>query len=82
MQGEHHDIDHEFPEYHAELEALSAKEASFKKLVSEHDELDDRIRRLEEKLQPISDLEMDRLKFERTALKDKIYEALRKAKTP
>lgn len=82
MQGEHHDIDHEFPEYHAELKALSAKDVSFKKLVSEHDELDNRIRRLEEKLLPISDLEMERLKFERTALKDKIYYALRRAKAP
>lgn len=80
MQGEHHDIDHEFPEYRAELGALSAKDASFKELVSQHDELDDRIRRLEEKLQPISDPEMEKLKFERTALKDKIYDALRKAK--
>ncbi len=82
MQGEHHDIDHEFPEYRAELEALLTKDASFRELVSEHDELDDRIRRLEEKLQPISDLEMEKLKLERTALKDRIYEALRKAKAP
>jgi uncharacterized protein len=80
MQGEHHDIDHEFPEYHAQLEALSSTDEAFKKLVSQHDELDDRIRRLEEKLQPISDEEMEKLKFERTALKDRIYHTLRKAK--
>lgn len=79
MLGEHHDIDHEFPEYHDKLEALSAKDEQFKALVAQHDEPDNRIRRLEEKQLPISDEEIEKLKFERTALKDQIYSNLREA---
>ena len=79
MQGEHHDIDHEFPEFHEKLEALKTKDEAFDTLVGQHDELDNRIRRLEEKLQPISDEEIERMKYERTALKDQIYQKLRTA---
>lgn len=79
MLGEHHDIDHEFPEYHDKLEALSAKDEQFKSLVEKHDDLDNRIRRLEEKQLPISDEEIEKMKFERTSLKDQIYQALRSA---
>jgi uncharacterized protein YdcH (DUF465 family) len=79
MLGEHHDIDHEFPEYHEKLEALSAKDEKFKALVAQHDELDNRIRRLEEKQLPISDEEIEKMKFERAALKDQIYSSLREA---
>jgi uncharacterized protein YdcH (DUF465 family) len=77
MQGEHHDIDHEFPEYHEKLEALRTKDEAFDALVGQHDDLDNRIRRLEERLQPISDVEIEKMKFERTALKDRIYQTLR-----
>lgn len=77
MLGEHHDIDHEFPEYHEKLEELTAKDEQFKALVQQHDDLDNRIRRLEEKQLPISDEEIEKMKYERTALKDQIYQRLR-----
>ena len=77
MLGEHHNIENEFPEFHARLEALSAKDEQFKALVGQHDELDNRIRRLEETQQPISDEEIEKMKFKRTSLKDQIYTVLR-----
>lgn len=77
MLGEHHDIDHEFPEFHKKLEALRTKDGSFDNLVKKHDRLDNEIRKLEERQQPISDEEMEKMKFERTALKDRIYQSLR-----
>lgn len=77
MLGEHHDIDHEFPEFHEKLEALRAKNEEFDALVARHDDLDNRIRRLEERQLPISDEEIEKMKFERTALKDRIYLRLR-----
>ena len=77
MLGEHHDIEHEFPEFHAKLEALSAKDDQFKALVGQHDDLDNRIRRLEETQLPISDEEIEKMKFHRTALKDQVYTVLR-----
>jgi len=77
MLGEHHDIDHEFPEFHQKLEALRAADPQFDALVAEHDKLDDEIRELEEQQQPISDEEIEKLKHKRAALKDDIYQKLR-----
>jgi uncharacterized protein YdcH (DUF465 family) len=77
MLSEHHDISHEFPEYQRVLDALRAKDDLFDALVSKHDSIDDEIRQLEERQSPISDSEIEKMKFERAALKDKIYHCLR-----
>lgn len=77
MLSEHHDISHEFPEYRRMLDALRASDQAFDALVAKHDHLDDEIRRLEERQSPISDTEIEKMKFERAALKDQIYQALR-----
>lgn len=77
MLSEHHDIDHEFPEYHKRLEALVAIDADFAALVKKHDTLDDEIRELEERGLPIADEEIEAMKFQRAELKDQIYARLR-----
>ncbi len=77
MQGEHHDIDHEFPNYHEKLETLRTADPKFDQLVARHDDLDNQIRRLEERMLPISDAEFEKLKLDRAALKDEIYQSLR-----
>jgi hypothetical protein len=79
MLSEHHDIDHEFPEYHQKIEALCAIDAKFAELVQKHDSLDDEIRELEERGLPISDENIESMKFRRAELKDKIYSRLRLA---
>ena len=76
MLGEHHDIDHYLPEFHEKLVELRAKDAAFDALVTEHDTLDNQIRELEERQQPTSDAEIEKMKFKRAALKDQIYQAL------
>lgn len=78
MLSEHHDINHEFPEFHEKLERMRLSDKVFDSLVAKHDYIDDRIRRLEELQQPTSDEEMEKLKYERAALKDQVYEILRK----
>jgi uncharacterized protein len=78
MLSEHHDIDHEFPEYHQKLEALVATDPEFAKLVAHHDRLDDEIRELEERGLPIADENIEAMKFERAGLKDQIYIRLRR----
>ena len=78
MLSEHHDIDHEFPEYHQKLEALCATDAKFAELVQKHDVLDDEIRELEERGSPTADEILESMKFRRAELKDKIYARLRK----
>jgi uncharacterized protein YdcH (DUF465 family) len=77
MLSEHHDIIHEFPEHHRMIESLRATDKGFDGLVARHDFLDDEIRDLEERQQPISDTEIEKMKFERAALKDQIFQALR-----
>lgn len=77
MLSEHHDIQHEFPEYEAKLAALRSVDEAFDHLVAKHDDLDDEIRKLEERQSPISDTEIEKMKFERAALKDRIYQRLR-----
>ena len=77
MLSEHHDIDHEFPEYHQKLEALVAKDPDFAALVARHDRVDDEIRELEERGLPISDEGIEKMKFERAELKDEIFARLR-----
>ena len=77
MLSEHHDIRHEFPEYNSALESLRTRDQAFDELVKKHDLIDDEIRRLEERQLPISDEEIEKMKFERAALKDQIYQGLR-----
>lgn len=79
MLSEHHDISHEFPEWRTMLDALRASDQHFDALVAKHDHLDDEIRRLEERQLPISDTEIEKMKFQRAALKDQAYHALRAA---
>lgn len=81
MLSEHHDISHEFPEYRSMLDALRATDKQFDALVAKHDYIDDEIRILEERQQPVSDEAMEKMKFERAALKDRIYQELRAAAT-
>lgn len=79
MLSEHHDIRHELPEFESVLESLKATDPGFTSLVEKHDLIDDEIRQLEEKQLPISDEEIEKMKFQRTALKDQIYQILRDA---
>ena len=77
MLSEHHDIDHEFPEFHRDLEALVVSEPDFAHKVARHDALDNEIRELEERGLPIADENIEAMKFERAELKDEIYAKLR-----
>jgi len=79
MLSEHHDISHEFPEWRSILDALRATDKQFDALVAKHDYIDDEIRRLEERQLPISDTEIEKMKFQRAALKDQVYQSLRTA---
>ena len=81
MLSEHHDIAHEFPDLEDILVALRAADPGFDSTVQRHDELDNEIRELEERQQPISDEEIEKLKYQRAALKDQIFQRLRTAKT-
>lgn len=80
MLSEHHDIAHEFPDLENTLATLRAADPDFDRMVSSHDRIDNEIRELEEQQQPISDEEIEKMKFERAALKDEIFQRLRTAR--
>lgn len=77
MQGDHHEIEAEFPDFRKRLEELKASDAEFAASVKRHNELDSEIRKLEELGQPVSDEAIEKMKFERAELKDSIYARLR-----
>jgi uncharacterized protein YdcH (DUF465 family) len=77
MQGEHHEIEAEFPEFRQRIKELSEADSDFAASVQRHDELDNEIRKLEELGQPITDEELEKLKYERASLKDTVYARIR-----
>ena len=77
MQGEHHEIEAEFPEFRQIIQQISAADAEFAASITRHDELDNEIRRLEELGQPVADESLEKMKFERAGLKDAVYARIR-----
>ena len=76
MLGETHDLLHEFPEFEQKIQQLRQSDGKFAKLMIEYDELDEKIRILEERDQPVSDNYMKDLKKVRVSLKDQLYDIL------
>lgn len=77
MLGEPHDLFHEFPELEDKITALRASDQQFAGLMDEYDQLDARVRSLEEVGVPVTDETIEDLKKERLLLKDRLYEMLR-----
>lgn len=70
-----------FPEYRDLISKLKQEDAHFSRLFDEHNELDDKITGLEN--DPVTSVsaenEIDALKVKKLALKDQLYEILKKA---
>jgi uncharacterized protein YdcH (DUF465 family) len=77
MLGEPHDLVHEFPELVDKIAALRANDEHFADLMQQYNDLDARIRRIEELGNPVADETIEELKKERLLLKDRLYEVLR-----
>ena len=75
MQSSHlsHSLSVEFPELAQTIHRLKTEDAHFARLLAEHDEIDQRITRDEEKLEPINDHTLHELKQQRLKLKDELY---------
>ncbi|MGD2075243.1 MAG: YdcH family protein [Gammaproteobacteria bacterium] len=76
MLGEPHDLKSEFPEFRDRIEALRSGDGSFARLMNEYDQLDARIRRIEEFGQRIADTTIEELKKQRLSLKDRLHARL------
>ena len=77
MHGEPHDLMSEFPEFRDRIETLRSNDGNFARLMTEYDQLDARIRRIEEFGQRIADRTIEELKKQRLSLKDQLHARLR-----
>lgn len=77
MLGEPHDLLHEFPELEGKIEDMRASSPDFAALMNDYDDLDARVRKIEELGTPVADETIEELKKERLVLKDRLYTLLR-----
>lgn len=73
MQVEHHDLQHEFPEFADAIRALKANNNHFSKLYDTYHRLTGSVENLENHDMPVSDFTMEDMKKERLKLKDQLY---------
>ncbi|AGA90728.1 hypothetical protein Thimo_1963 [Thioflavicoccus mobilis 8321] len=77
MIGESHDLLHEFPELEGKIATMRASDEEFARIMDQYDDLDARVRSLEELGVPVADETIEELKKERLLLKDRLYTFLR-----
>jgi hypothetical protein len=68
-----------FPEYRDLITQLKTTDRHFLNLFEKHNELDQRIKNMESGVEPATSLAIEALKKEKLALKDELYQVLRKA---
>ena len=67
-----------FPEYRDQIAQLRAHDRHFPRLFDKHNELDHKIKNLEDKHSPAYQTEIETLKKEKLVLKGECYEILKK----
>jgi uncharacterized protein YdcH (DUF465 family) len=73
---ESHDLFKEFPQHQDVIRRLMLSNDSFERMVKDYDEVDHKIARIEQRVEPASDLYEAELKHLRVRLKDRIYQML------
>lgn len=76
MQGHHHNIGEEFPEYKEQIHTLKISNAHFQSLVTKWEEIDKKIARAESRIELMSEEQEEQLRRNRLTLKDEIYAML------
>ena len=66
-------------EYRDLITELKTSDRYFQNLFEKHNTLDQKIKNMEARIEPATDIEIDVLKKEKLALKDELYQILRKA---
>lgn len=79
MTVEHHPLIAEFPEYKDQIHELKTHDAHFRKLFDEYHEIDKAVYRMDENIDPRSDEEMEKAKYQRLHLKDQLLSMLKAA---
>ena len=68
-----------FPEYRDLISKLKTEDARFERLFDKHNDLAQQIKNMEARIVSASNEEIDTLKKEKLAMKDELYQILRKA---
>ena len=68
-----------FPEYRDLISQLKTTDRHFLNVFDKHNELDQKIKNMESGIEPATNLGIEALKKEKLALKDELYQILRKA---
>lgn len=68
-----------FPEYRDLITELKTSDRHFQNLFDKHNELDQQIKNMEARIEPATHEQIEVLKKEKLALKDELYNVLRKA---
>jgi len=68
-----------FPEYRELISKLKTSDRHFQNLFDQHNELDQKIKNMLDRIEPASQAEIEILKKEKLFLKDEIYAVLKKA---
>jgi len=68
-----------FLEYRDLISQLKHRDHHFTRLFDKHNELDERIQRMEQGIEPATHEQIETLKKEKLRLKDELYDLLRKA---
>ena len=68
-----------FPEYRDLITQLKTTDRHFLNVFDKHNELDQKIKNMESGIEPATNLGIEALKKEKLALKDELYQILRKA---
>ncbi|MEW5787998.1 MAG: DUF465 domain-containing protein [Pseudomonadota bacterium] len=77
---ESHDLFHEFPEHQETIRKLMLSNDGFVHLMRDYDDVDLKIARIEQRVDPATDLYAEELKYLRVRLKDRLYNMLVQAK--
>ena len=68
-----HELAEEFPEHVEKIHALKTSNAHFARLYEEYHEINRAVHRAETNIEPTDDLNMEVMRKQRLALKDRIY---------
>ena len=79
MQHEHHDLIHEFPEYREKIHDLKITNDRFRELFDEYHKVDKEVFRVENNIEPRSDVALEDIKKRRLVLKDELFKTLRQS---
>lgn len=72
---ESHDLFHEFPEHKETIRRMLTNPA-FVRLMKDYDDVDGKIQRIEQRVDPASDIYAEELKKLRVVLKDRLYQMI------